>query len=333
MLSRVADSLYWTTRYLERAEHTARLIDINMGLMLDRSRVSAERRWLRGLSAVGAALGLGGNVDAAGMAGEPGRWVGVTALVHALCFDTTKHASITACIFGARENARQIRDEISTEQWQRLNGLFHEISRLRTATPSERNLAEFLPMIIDGVHLFQGVTDTTLSHGEGWQVLRVGRYLERAWSITTLLDVYEREVFLGQDTDDDAGEYLEWVGLLRICTAFEAFCRVHTSDLSHERILEFLLLDPDFPHSVRYAVDALHNALEAIQQHTRTQHGGELMRVAGRLKSTLAFAQIGEILSQEPVRYLRRILEQCREIHDLVYTVYIQYSVETALAV
>jgi uncharacterized alpha-E superfamily protein len=161
----------------------------------------------------------------------------------------------------------------------------------------------------------------------------VGRYLERAWSITTLLDVYEREVFLGQDTDDDAGEYLEWVGLLRICTAFEAFCRVHTSDLSHERILEFLLLDPDFPHSVRYAVDALHNALEAIQQHTRTQHGGELMRVAGRLKSTLAFAQIGEILSQEPVRYLRRILEQCREIHDLVYTVYIQYSVETALAV
>jgi uncharacterized alpha-E superfamily protein len=80
-------------------------------------------------------------------------------------------------------------------------------------------------------------------------------------------------------------------------------------------------------------VDALHNALEAIQQHTRTQHGGELMRVAGRLKSTLAFAQIGEILSQEPVRYLRRILEQCREIHDLVYTVYIQYSVETALAV
>jgi uncharacterized alpha-E superfamily protein len=333
MLSRVADSLYWTSRYLERAEHTARLIDINMGLMLDRSRVSAERRWQRVLAAVGAAQGLGWNDDATGMAGEPGRWVGVTALVHALCFDTTKLASITACIFGARENARQIRDEISTEQWQRLNGLFHEISRLRTASPSERNLGEFLPTIIDGIHLFQGVTDTTLSHGEGWQVLRVGRYLERAWSLTTLLDVYEREVFLGEGSDDDAGEYLEWVGLLRVCTAFEAFCRVQTADLTHERILEFLLLNPDFPHSVRYAVDALHNALEAIQQQTRTQHGGELMRVAGRLKATLGFAQIGEILAQDPVRYLRRILEQCREIHDLIYAVYIQYSVETALAV
>jgi uncharacterized alpha-E superfamily protein len=263
---------------------------------------------------------------------EPGRWLGVTALVHALCFDTTRHASITACVFAARENARQIRDEISTEQWQRLNGLFHEISRLRTASPSERNLAEFLPTIIDGVHMFQGVTDTTLSHGEGWQVLRVGRNLERAWSLTMLLDVYEREVFPGAESDD-AGEYLEWVGLLRICTAFEAFCRVYTAELTHDRILEFLLLDPDFPHSVRYAVDGLHNALEAIQQHTRTQRGGDLMRVAGRLKSMLAFAQISEILAQNPGLFLRQILEQCKEIHDLIYAVYIQYSVEAALAV
>jgi uncharacterized alpha-E superfamily protein len=329
LLSRVADSLYWTSRYLERAEHTARLTDINMGLMLDRSRVSAERRWQRVLAAV--AMEDPERTDERNANGES-RWPGITALVHALCFDTSKHASITACIFAARENARQIRDEISTEQWQRLNGLFHEIGRLRTAAPSERNLAEFLPMIIDGVHLFQGVTDTTLSHGEGWHVLRVGRYLERAWSLTMLLDVYEREVFRDEDSDD-ATQYLEWVGLLRICTAFEAFCRVHTAELTHERILEFLLLNQDFPHSVRYAVDALHNALEAIQQHTRTQHGGELMRVAGRLKATLGFAEIGEILTQNPVRYLRGILDQCREIHDLIYAVYIQYSVETALAV
>jgi uncharacterized alpha-E superfamily protein len=331
MLSRVADSLYWTSRYLERAEHTARLIDINMGLMLDRSRVSAERRWQRVLAAVGSAQGVGWQEDRAGES-EPGRWLGVTALVHALCFDTTRHASITACIFAARENARQIRDEISTEQWQRLNGLFHEISRLRTASPSDRNMAEFLPTIIDGVHLFQGVTDTTLSHGEGWHVMRVGKYLERAWSLTMLLDVYEREVFPGAESDD-AGEYLEWVGLLRTCTAFEAFCRVHTAELTHDRILEFLLLDPDFPHTVRYAVDALQSALEAIQQHTRTQRGGDLMRVAGRLKSMLSFAQISEIQAQNPVMFLRQILEQCKEIHDLIYAVYIQYSVEAALAV
>jgi uncharacterized alpha-E superfamily protein len=298
--------------------------------MLDRSRVSAEGRWQRVLTAVGATQSVW--VDETESEGEPGRWVGVSALVHSLCFDTGKATSIISCITGARENARQIRDEISTEQWQRLNGLFHEIRRLRTAQPSERNLAEFLPTIIDGVHLFQGVTDTTVSHGEGWQFLRVGRYLERAWSVTTLLDLYQREVFRGED-EGDAGEYLEWIGLLRICTAFEAFCRVHTAELTHERILDFLLLNPDFPHTVRYAVDALHDALAAIQQHTRTQHGGELMRVAGRLKATLGFGQIDEILAQDPARYLRRILEQCREVHNLIYAVYIQYSVETALAV
>lgn len=328
MLSRVADSLYWTSRYLERAEHTARLVDINMGLMLDRSRLSAEGRWQRVLAAVASPQDSWSDKAA----GEPAKWVGVTALVHALCFDTSRPTSITSCIFAARENARQIRDEISTEQWQRLNGLFHEISRLRTAQPSERNLAEFLPTIVDGVHLFQGVTDTTLSHGEGWQFLRVGRYLERAWSVTTLLDLYQREVFRGEDSSD-AGEYLEWIGLLRICTAFEAFCRVQTAELTHERILDFLLLDAEFPHSVRYAVDALHGALEAIQQHTRTQHGGELMRVSGRLQATLGYGQIQEILAQDPVRYLRRILEQCRAVHDLIYAVYIQYSVETALTV
>ena len=331
MLSRVADSLYWASRYLERAEHTARLIDINMGLMLDRSRVSTEARWQRVLDALGSTQAMAWGSEA-GATGDARRWTGATALIHSLCFDTTRHASITACIFAARENARQIRDEISTEQWQRLNEMFHQTNRLRTAAPSMRNLTEFLPTVIDGVHLFQGVTDTTLSHGEGWQFLQVGRYLERAWSITTLLDVYEREVFRGDDIDD-ANEYLEWVGLLRTCTAFEAFCRVHTSELSHERILDFLLLNPDFPHSVRYAVDALHGALEAIQQQTRTQHGSELMRVAGRLKATLGYAQIAEILARDPVTFLREILAQFREIHDLIYSVYIQYAVETALAI
>src|ERR1700691_416943 len=213
MLSRVADSLYWTSRYLERAEHTARLIDINMGLMLDRSRMSAEGRWQRVLAAVGTPQSTWSD-EGAGAPGEPARWVGVTALVHALCFDTSRATSITSCIFAARENARQIRDEISTEQWQRLNGLFHEISRLRTAQPSERNLAEFLPTIIDGVHLFQGVTDTTLSHGEGWQVLRVGRYLERAWSLTMLLGVYERGVFPAGGPDATSA-YLGGGGLVR----------------------------------------------------------------------------------------------------------------------
>jgi uncharacterized alpha-E superfamily protein len=319
LLSRVADSLYWTSRYLERAEHTVRMVDINLGLMLDKSQVSVERRWQRVLAALGTPRDLEWKDD-------------VYSLVYTLCFDGTQHASVTSCIFAARENARQIREEISSEQWQRLNRLFHEISRLKPPSPSDTQLSEFLPALIDGVHLFQGVTDTTLSHGEGWQFLQVGRFLERASATAKLLDIYHRDVFSQAEESVDAYEYLEWIGLLRTCTAFEAYCKVYTADLTYERIVEFLLLDPEFPHSIRYSIDRLHQSLEAIQSEGRGLHADELMRVSGKLKASLAYAQIAEILANDPGRYMRRILEQCRQIHDLIYEVYIQYSVQAALA-
>jgi len=318
LLSRVADSLYWTARYLERAEHTARLVDINMGLMLDLSRVSAEQRWKRVLAALGHPRDIEWNND-------------LYSLVHTLVFDTNHPASVTACVIAARENARQIREEISTEQWQRLNRLFHDISRLQPPSP-DRQLSEFLPALIDGVYLFQGVSDTTLSHGEGWQFLQVGRFLERATASATLLAVYQEEIFTDMEETVDAYAYLEWIGLLRACTAFEAYCKVYTADLTYERILEFLLLDPEFPHSIRFSIDRLHEALEAIQEASHGPNTDELMRVSGKLKSSLGYAQVSEIQAQDPARYLRRILDQCRLIHNLIYEVYIQYSVQTALA-
>ena len=319
MLSRVADSLYWTSRYLERAEHTARIVDINVGLMLDKSAISEERRWRRVLAALGHPRDIEWNDD-------------VYSLVYTLCFSATHVGSVTACVISARENARQIREAISTEQWQRLNRLFHDVSRLRPPSPSDTQLSEFMPTLIDGVHLFQGVTDTTLSHGEGWQFLQVGRFLERATATAKLLAVYQDDVFANSTDVDDAYSYLEWIGLLRTCTAFEAYCKVYTADLTYERILEFLLLDAEFPHSIRYSIDRLHQSLDAIQQESHGQHATDLMRVSGKLQASLGYAQINEIVAQDPARYLRRILEQCRLIHDLVYEVYIQYSVQTALA-
>src|SRR5271170_2862856 len=169
MLSRVAESLYWTSRYLERAEHTVRLLDINLGLMLDKSHTSAERRWVLVLAALGSPSHI--------------KWEGdAYRLVQDLCFDATSPASVVNCIVSARENARQIREEISSEQWQRLNRLFHEVTRRTGSDRSELRLSEFLPAVVDGIHLFHGVTDTTLSHGEGWQFIQIGRYIERASS-------------------------------------------------------------------------------------------------------------------------------------------------------
>lgn len=320
MLSRVADSLYWMSRYLERAEHTVRLFDVNMNLMLDRSTTSVEGRWKRVLAALG-------NPKEAPWAND------YQQLAHTLTFDEDQPRSITACIVSARENARQVRDEISTEQWQQLNRIYHALSEMPTSADSERNLSNFLPRIMDGLHLFQGITDTTMSHGEGWQFIQLGRFLERASATATLLDLYHADTFTAPDGNSTGPpHYLEWVGLLRCCTAFEAYCTVYTADLTQERILEFLLLNREFPHSISFSIDALRLALRCIQKGRGSNTSDELSRLAGRLQASLSFGEISEVLERDPGEYLRDIQRQCSKIHELIYSVYIHYSVQAALA-
>ncbi len=324
MLSRVADSLYWMSRYLERAEHTVRMLDVNFGMTLDRSSTTEEVRWRRLLIALG----------------NPVKdWNGDSlALVKTLTHDESTGASVKACIAGARENARQVREEISSEQWQQLNRLYHMVNERppdESAAPPE----EFLAAVLDGLHLFQGVTDTTMSHGEGWLFIQVGRSIERASSIASLLSVYELgstiTVQHGQPSSEQlvgSHQFLEWIGLLRSCTAFEAYCNVYTADLTESQILEFLLLNKDFPHSVRYSVDRLREALLALEQESGRLAPQELVRVAGRLQSALHFVEITDVLQGGVGEYLAMVTRECRRIHTVLYRDYIHYSVQTALA-
>ncbi len=319
MLSRVADNLYWMSRYLERAEHAARLLDVNLNLMLDESPSSADRRWRRVLAALGNPPNLAWSGDAYQVA-------------QILTFDPGNRSSITSCITAARENARQVREEISTEQWQRLNHLFHQVTRHKPNETDDVLPSDFLLAVIEGVHLIQGVTDSTMSHGEGWHFIRVGRYIERACATATLLDLYHREFWGPSDQTPEGSECLEWIGLLRSCTAFEALCKVYTADFSPDRIIEFLLLNSEFPHSLRYSIDSLQNALEAIHGGGGKRRATQLTRLAGRLQASLGFGQISEILSQDVGSYLQGILRQCREIHETIYELYVNYSIHTALA-
>jgi uncharacterized alpha-E superfamily protein len=319
MLSRVADSLYWMSRYLERAEHTVRMLDVNMGLMLDKSSTSAEGRWKRVLAALGNPQEV--------------RWENdYYQLVHQLTFNPDIPASVTSCLIEARENARQVRDEISSEQWQQLNRMYHWVIQPHSEFGLNTRLADFLPAVIDGVHLFQGVTDTTMSHGEEWQFIQMGRYLERAAAIANLLDLYQPEILQTPEVAAEGQQYQEWVGLLRCCTAFEAYCKVYTADITADQILEFLLLNPQFPHSLRYSVDCLRQALVAVQQSSGRPPVDELTRISGRLQASLSFVEVSDILAQDAGSYLHNILQQCRQTHDLIYRFYIQYSVEAALA-
>ena len=319
MLSRVADNLYWMSRYLERAEHTARILDVNLNLMLDESSSSVDRRWQRVLAALGDPLNLAWSGDAYQVA-------------HVLTFDSSNRSSITSCITSARENARQVREEISSEQWQRVNRLFHQVAHYNLTESLDVLPSEFLLSVIEGIHLFQGVTDSTMGHGEGWQFIQVGRYIERASATASLLNLYHREFWGQAGNPAESSEYLEWIGLLRSCTAFEAYCKTYTADLNPDRILEFLLLNPEFPHAVRYSIDCLQTALDAIHGEGGKRRAAPLTRLAGRLQASLGFGQISEILSEDVGSYLQGILYQCRDIHEMIYQIYINYSIQTALA-
>jgi len=307
------------SRYLERAEHTARILDVNLNLMLDESSSSVDRRWQRVLAALGNPLDLAWSGDAYQVA-------------HVLTFDSSNRSSITSCITSARENARQVREEISSEQWQRVNRLFHQVAHYNLTESLDVLPSEFLLSVIEGIHLFQGVTDSTMGHGEGWQFIQVGRYIERASATASLLNLYHREFWGQAGNPAESSEYLEWIGLLRSCTAFEAYCKTYTADLNPDRILEFLLLNPEFPHAVRYSIDCLQTALDAIHGEGGKRRASPLTRLAGRLQASLGFGQISEILSEDVGSYLQGILYQCRDIHEMIYQIYINYSIQTALA-
>jgi uncharacterized alpha-E superfamily protein len=325
MLSRVADSLYWMSRYLERAEHTTRLLDVNLNLMLDESSLSSERRWQRVLQALG----------------KPKRvkWEGNPyELTRSLTFDTGVKASVLSCIISARENSRHVREQISTEQWHRLNSLYLQVTRpeLQSVMQTEAQLedgeapGEFLQQVLEAVHQFQGVTDSTMSHGEGWQFIQIGRSLERASATALLLEAYHEDLW-AEPGGVDSNEYLEWMGLLRSATAFEAYCKVYTADLTPERILEFLLLDAEFPHSLRFSIDALQHALVAVDRASGGIRSEALSRLAGRVYASLAYTSVDEILDQGVIPYLHRIQSQCAEIHNTIYQLYIDYSIQSAL--
>ena len=318
MLSRVADSLYWMSRYLERAENTMRQLDVTMSLMLDSGGASAETHWQRLIAALGNPSGFDWNDDPAFNAQK-------------LVFDRNHPASVTSCVDAARENARQIREEISTEQWQRLNRLYHQMHSPHTEAQFRSNINDVLASIIDAIHLFKGVSDTTMIHGQGWHFIRFGRYLERAYAIATLLEVYQPRLHHPTEREDSGYLYLEQVGLLRCCTAFEAYCQVYTADLTPDRILEFLLLNRDFPHAIRYSVECMRQAIQSIQHTGGRRPPDELAAGIGRLHAMLSFTSVAEILSGDASAFLHTIRQQCMRIHDLMYRYYIQYSIQSAL--
>jgi uncharacterized alpha-E superfamily protein len=283
LLSRVADAVYWMGRYMERAENVARSIGVNQNLTLDLPRGYGDQ-WQPIVDTTGDRAVFLEHYGGATQAN----------VVRFLAFDPENPNSIYSCVRAARENARSVRETISSEMWEQINSLY-----LLLAAESRRPVPGLLPEFCNQVrvacHLFHGSTHVTMSHNEAWHFMRLGAALERADKTTRILDV---KYFILLPSVHDVGtpyDDIQWSAVLKSVSGFEMY-RHRYGRISPDRIVEFLLLDGEFPRAVRFCVGMADQSLHAI---TGTRPGAFSCvseRRMGMLRSELDYAQVEHIL-------------------------------------
>ncbi|MHB8528013.1 MAG: alpha-E domain-containing protein [Caulobacteraceae bacterium] len=312
MLARVADSLYWIGRYIERAEHHSRLCDVMLTAALDQNAAAVDVA-LRSVSAFvdpRTALDPGGSMGAA----------------RSLVLDRQNEGSVVSSLSRARENARQVRDQITTETWERLNLLYLRVVSQNAERTFARGPSAMLHSIIADLHLFKGAVDATMNHGQGWRFLLLGIYLERAQRIAGLLDV----CFGDQSVKTPLEDHMTQVSVLRMACALEPYLRVYTADLNSRRLLQFLLFDEEFPHSVRFSIGRMEEHLTNLAQPAAAADRARPERLAARLSGRLEFADMDETLA--PGALLSAVTHDCSAIHHAVLETFVSYPLEQRLS-
>lgn len=290
MLSRVANSLYWMSRYVERAENTARLVDVNLQLMLNLRNLNAETladHWMPIVQSTGDEA-----LFAQLYAAPTGQNV-----ADFFVFQTANPNSIASAVGQARENARTARDQITVEFWENLNRLY-----LFLQSPAARQLWRESPHdlfneVRNGSLLLQGLADATVVRNEGWLFMQAGRYLERADKTSRILDVRHASLAApeGAGTVSQA-DVLGWSAMLRSCSAWDAYKARHGAEVRPELVVAFLMLAEDFPRSVRFCLQHLDAALRRISGVPAGRFSNEAERLCGRLHAELQFSAAADLL-------------------------------------
>jgi uncharacterized alpha-E superfamily protein len=284
MLSRVAESLFWMSRYLERAEDVARIIAVNFQATLDAPAASRTLAWEP-------VIAITGDRELFKEAFDSYSAQTVSAF---LVRHPSNPNAILPCIERARENARAARNQISREMWEQINRLYHLVQAANVAAIA-RNPYDFFSEIRNGSHLFQGVTDATMAHTEGWEFIQAGKLLERADKTVRILDVKYHALAAPDPAEDTSLASLHWIALLKSCSAFEPYRRVHLQ-LQAWRVADFLLLDRMFPRSVVFCLEEARGALRRISGAPAERPANAAERVLGRLCAELTYLDIREAL-------------------------------------
>ena len=304
MLSRTADHLFWMARYTERAENTARMLDVNIQTqLLPQSIEAAEKSWR-------AVLGISELLPAFD------EKYGILSRKDVLDFmvcDPMNPSSIVSCLTSARENARAVRGTLTTEVWETQNTTWLDMAGLLKDGILERDPSEFFEWVKHRSHLSRGVTIGTMLKDEAFYFIRLGTFLERADNTARLLDVK----FHGADGEQLTAsemDYYHWAAVLRSVSAFETYRKTYRDVITPERVAELLILRGEMPRSLMACMTEVVNNL--AQVHNEVSR--ETERFAGRLHAGLRFNSIDDIMRRGLHGYLTEFLEQVYELGNRV---------------
>ncbi|HEY1628660.1 MAG TPA: alpha-E domain-containing protein [Tepidisphaeraceae bacterium] len=301
VLARDADATYWMSRYVERAEHVARLLLVNSEALMDVGDVAApllQRHWQSVLKVMSV--------------GEGVKFDDVQTLPQKIAlymsFDQENPNSLIRCLTRARENARGIREVISSEMWEHLNMLYWSIRSDESKSTFQELPDQFYEQVITGSILFQGLTDQTLLHGQRWYFTQLGKYFERINLVCRTLKMKHDILLAEEATGDTPLVNIHWSTVLRSCGSIEAYRLGYLGEVDLPRTIQFLIFQAEFPRSVRYCVKQAHRAIAAIRAAIRPRTIDLTERILGRLDAQLEFSEPEELLADGLGERLDKIL-------------------------
>ncbi len=310
MLSRVADSIYWMSRYLERADNLARFVDVTHHMSLDLPPGSSQQ-WEALVFASGDQEYFNERY------GDATR----ENVLRFLTFDNKYLGSILSCVQAARENARSVRESISSEMWEQINQVYLTVREASQSGDLE-SPNEFLHYVKNSNHLFVGITVTTFSQGEAWHFARLGRVLERADKTSRILDV---KYFTLLPNVQDVGtpiDDLQWSAVLRSVSGFEMYRKRHHG-ITPKRVVGFLVLDRQFPRAIMHCLDIATRSLHAISGSPEGTFWNEADKRLGQLRSDLAYSTVDEIISKGLHEFLDTLQVKLNEVGDAIHETFI----------
>lgn len=288
MLSRVADSIYWLNRYVERAENVARFVDVNLKLSLDLPS-GVSQQWEP------VVMTTGDLTNFQVCYGE----ASAENVIRFLTFDPNYSNSILSCLKSARENARSIRETLSTEVWEQINTFYLMVKEAAASYGKGGvDLDRFFNEVKLASHLFYGVTDATMTHSEGWHFGQIGRFLERADKTSRILDV---KYYILLPSVQDVGttlDRIQWIALLKSASAYEMYQQWRNNRISPTGVVEFLLLDRQFPRAVLFCLLQSQKSLHEITGTPTGTWSNPVERPLGRLLAELSYLAVDDVIDR-----------------------------------